>query len=215
MKGLILKDLYNIAHNSKSMFFILFVFAFAFIPSSGVQSYIFMCAILCSMMIVTTFTFDDKSDWARYAMVMPISKGDLVAGKFIVMAVFSAAGAVLGLVIGSIGGIITKNITLTPASVCELLFMTLVALVFAIVFGSMSIPLVFRFGAEKGRILLLVSFFIPAALFVGAYKLLVMLGVVFTERLMLALLCCSPAVALAWSYVMYKISCGVFSKKEL
>ena len=215
MKGLILKDLYNIAHNSKSMLFILVVFALAFIPSSGAQSYIFMSAVLCSMMIVTTFTFDDKSDWARYAMIMPVSKEDLVAGKFAVMAVFSAAGAVLGLVIGLLGGLITKNITLTLSSICELLFMALAALVFAVIFGSMSIPLVFRFGVEKGRILLLVSLMLPAALFVGAYKLLVLLGVVFTERLVLVLMCCSPAIAIVWSYIMYKISCGIFSKKEL
>ena len=215
MKGLILKDLYNIIHNSKSMFFILIVFAFAFIPSSGAQSYIFTCAILCSMMIVTTFTFDDKSDWTRYAMIMPVSKEDLVAGKFVVMAVFSAAGAVLGLLIGLAGGVIAKKITLTPASVSELLLMALVALVFAVIFGSMSIPLVFRFGAEKGRMLLLISLLFPAAIFVGAYKLLVMLGVVFTERFVLELMCCSPVIAFIWSYVMYKISCSIFSKKEL
>lgn len=36
MKSLILKDLYNIGHNTKSMLFILAVFAVAFIPTSGV-----------------------------------------------------------------------------------------------------------------------------------------------------------------------------------
>lgn len=56
MKSLILKDLYNIGHNTKSMLFILLVFAVAFIPTSGVGTYIFICGILCSMMIVTTFS---------------------------------------------------------------------------------------------------------------------------------------------------------------
>lgn len=74
MKSLILKDLYNIGHNAKSMLFILVIFAVAFIPTSGVEGYIFMCAILCSMMIVTTFSFDDTSKWTRYAMITPISK---------------------------------------------------------------------------------------------------------------------------------------------
>ena len=52
MKSLVLKDLFNIGHNAKSMLFILVVFAVAFIPFSGVEGYIFVCAILCSMMIV-------------------------------------------------------------------------------------------------------------------------------------------------------------------
>lgn len=61
MRSLILKDLYNIGHNAKSMLFVLVVFAAALIPTSGVELYIFVCAILCSMMIVTTFIFDDNS----------------------------------------------------------------------------------------------------------------------------------------------------------
>ena len=60
MKSLVLKDLFNIGHNAKSMLFILVVFAVALIPFSGVEGYIFVCAILCSMMIVTTFSFDDQ-----------------------------------------------------------------------------------------------------------------------------------------------------------
>jgi len=52
MKSLVLKDLFNIGHNAKSMLFILVVFAVALIPFSGVEGYIFVCAILCSMMIV-------------------------------------------------------------------------------------------------------------------------------------------------------------------
>ena len=68
MKSLVLKDLFNIGHNAKSMLFILVVFAVALIPFSGVEGYIFVCAILCSMMIVTTFSFDDSSKWTRYAM---------------------------------------------------------------------------------------------------------------------------------------------------
>lgn len=62
MKSLVLKDLFNIGHNAKSMLFILVVFAVALIPFSGVEGYIFVCAILCSMMIVTTFSYDTEHD---------------------------------------------------------------------------------------------------------------------------------------------------------
>ena len=110
MKSLVLKDLFNIGHNAKSMLFILVVFAVALIPFSGVEGYIFVCAILCSMMIVTTFSFDDSSKWTRYAMIMPVSKKELVAGKFMVLAIFCAIGSLLGLIIGFIGGLILSLI---------------------------------------------------------------------------------------------------------
>ena len=138
MKSLILKDLYNIGHNTKSMLFILAVFAVAFIPTSGVGAYIFICGILCSMMIVTTFSFDDNSKWARYAMIMPISKRDLVIGKFIVLAIFCAIGSVFGLAVGLVGGGIAGKITFSPAAIVELLFLTLAATVISLIFGSMS-----------------------------------------------------------------------------
>ncbi len=172
MKSLVLKDLFNIGHNAKSMLFILVVFAVALIPFSGVEGYIFVCAILCSMMIVTTFSFDDSSKWTRYAMIMPVSKKELVAGKFMVLAIFCAIGSLFGLIIGFIGGLITHKIVLDIVGIGELLFLTLGAWVISLIFGSMSIPLVFKFGAEKGRVLLLVSFLIPAGICFGIYQLL-------------------------------------------
>ncbi len=215
MKSLIIKDLYNIGHNAKSMFFILLVFAFALIPFSGVEGYIFACAILCSMMIVTTFSFDDNSNWNRYAMIMPVSKSNLVAGKFITLLIFSAIGTICGLIIGTVGGLITGKIVFQPEGIFELLFLALAALVAAMIFGGMSIPLVFQFGAEKGRMLILVSFLVPSAICFGVYQLLVLLGIEMTDQLVFVFVCCSPVIALAWDYVMYKISCGIFSKMEL
>lgn len=197
MKSLILKDLFNIGHNAKSMLFILVVFAVALIPFSDVEGYIFVCAILCSMMIVTTFSFDDNSKWTRYAMIMPVSKKELVVGKFVVLAIFCAVGSLFGLVIGSISGFAMRKITFDFAGIGELLFLALAAWVISLIFGSMSIPLVFKFGAEKGRVLLLVSFLIPAGICFGIYQLLTILGVELTDQLVFILLCCSPLLALA------------------
>lgn len=215
MKSLVLKDLLNIGHNAKSMLFILLVFAIALIPFSGVEGYIFVCAILCSMMIVTTFSFDDNSKWTRYAMIMPVSKKESVGGKFIALAIFCAVGSLFGLVVGSIGGLISNKITLDLIGIGELLFLTLISWVIALIFGSMSIPLVFKFGAERGRVLLLVSFLIPAGICFGLYQLLATLGVALTDQLVFILLCCSPLLALAWCYVMYQISYRIFAKQEI
>ncbi len=215
MKSFILKDLYNISRNARSMLFILVVFAVFLVPASGVADYIFVCAILCSMMIVTTFSFDDSSKWTQYAMIMPVSRKDLVAGKFVVLAIFCAVGNVLGLALGTVSGLITNKITFAPAKVGELLVFTLTAGAVSLVFGGMSIPLVLRFGAEKGRVLMLVSFLIPSAICFGVYRLLVMAGVELTDRLISVLLCCSPVIALIWCYGMYRISCLIFSKQEL
>ncbi|WP_024347118.1 ABC-2 transporter permease [Lacrimispora indolis] len=216
MKSLVLKDLYNMGHNAKSMLFSQLILAFALIPSVGVESYIITSGILFSMMIITTFSFDDHSKWLKYAMVMPVTKKDVVVGKFVVLLIFSAIGAVFGLVIGSIGGLLIHQVILnSPSNVLTLLLTSGASLVIAEIMGSMSIPLLFKFGAEKARILLFVSCTIPAAICFGFYKLLTLLGVSFTGRSIFILLCLSPILVLVWNLVMYQISYGLFAKKEL
>ncbi len=217
MKSLILKDFYNISHNAKSMFLILLVFAVAFLPTSGVQGYIFTCAILCSMMIVTTFSFDEHSNWPLYAMVMPVSKKDIVAGKYFVLFAFSLIGIIFGLVVGTAGNVIAESFSRPPEEIASIspLLSALLALSFSTVFGSISIPLAIRFGTEKGRILVLASFLIPAGICYATYRLLTALGINITEDFITALLYASPIPALLWNYIMYKLSCALFLKKEL
>lgn len=215
MKSLIIKDLYNIGHNMKSLIFMLAVFAVIFVPSFGPDGYLMMSVFMCAMMEVTTFAFDENSNWARYALIMPLTKKSLVAGKFVVLAIFCAFGSLVGLVVGAVGGLITGAVSLSLAGMGELLLMALTGWSFGMVFGGIVIPLLFKFGAEKGRMLMMVSVMIPAALYFGVYWLLKQLGVEVSDQLVFVLLCCSPVLALAWSYGMYRLSCGIFEKKEL
>lgn len=212
MKGLIMKDLYNISHNSKSMLFVLVVFAVAFIPTSGLEGYNVACAFMFASMIVTTFSFDNFSNWAQYAMIMPVSRKELVAGKYAVLGIFCVIGSLFGLIISSIGRLV---IGFGHAEIAELLLVALTALVISLISGGMSIPLVFKFGAEKARMLLVASVFIPAAVCLGIYQLVVKLGIDIPEQLVVILLCCSPIIALIWCYGMYRISCRIFEKQEL
>lgn len=214
MKSLIIKDLYNIGHNVKSMILIVLFFAVMFIPSSQVGSYIAICCVLCTTMVITTFSFDDFSGWDRYAMIMPVTKKELVAGKFVVLLIFSGIGCLSSLVLGTVGSLIFHKIGFDWESISGILVMALGSFAIAVVLGSISLPLVFKFGAEKARMLLMVSFVIPFLIFFGIYKFLQLLGVTVTESTVQFLLYLSPVIALVWTYVMYKISYRIFAQKE-
>lgn len=214
MKSLILKDLYNIGHNAKSMLLILLVFAIGLIMVSGVESYIISSGVLCSMMIVTTFTFDDHCKWSKYALVMPICKKDIVKAKFIVLIIFCIAGICVGTIFGVAGGVAMHKMALSMEGIVTMLFMGFVGLIVSVIFGSMSIPLVFKYGAEKGRMLLLISFAVPLGICFMVYEILMMLGVKITDQLIFTILCASPLIAAIWIYTMYRISCRIFYKQE-
>lgn len=214
MKSLILKDLLNIGHNAKSMFFMLLVFACITIPQGGAETCIVASGILCSMMVITTFSFDEQSKWTKYAMIMPVSKKDYVISKFIVLAIFSLVGVLVGTVLGTIGGLLLHKIN-SVTSFLMSLGATAIGFIIADIFGSVSIPLLFKFGAEKARMMTLIAFVVPVIVCYGAYQLLIALGVSFTTKLIVILLCASPVITAVWNYVMYKISYWIFDNKEL
>ena len=214
MKSLVLKDLYNIGHNAKSLVFMLIVLTVAIVPTSGVGGYLVMCTILCSMMTVTTFTFDDMASWTPYALVMPVTRKAVVLAKYVVLAVFSTAGVAFGLVTGGIMGAVMGAYTSGVSAIAELAVTALVGWAVSFGTGSMTIPLVFRFGAERARILLILSYLIPGALFAAVYGLMEMTGLSLSHGMLTALLCASPLAALAWGGVMYQIACGIFARKE-
>lgn len=214
MKSLVLKDLYNIGHNAKSLVFMLIVLTVAIVPTSGVGGYLVMCTILCSMMTITTFTFDDMAGWTPYALVMPVTRKAVVLAKYVVLAVFSTAGVAFGLVTGGIMGAVMGAYTSGVSAIAELAVTALVGWAVSFGTGSMTIPLVFRFGAERARILLILSYLIPGALFAAVYGLMEMTGLSLSHGMLTALLCASPLAALAWGGVMYQIACGIFARKE-
>lgn len=215
MKSLILKDLYNVGHNMKSLVLSFAIMAVAFIPTSNLVGFIVMCAVVCGMWISTTFAFDDYSKWTRYAMIMPVSRKDLVVGKFIVLVIFCAGGNLFGLAISSIAALAMGNITFGLTGIAELLLGSMAALDISLMIGGMSIPLMFKFGAEKARMLLMVSMLIPVAVCFGAYRLFGLYLGGLSDQLVIILVCCSPIFALIWCYVMYQISYRIFVKKEL
>lgn len=213
MKSMVLKDIYNIGHNARSMVLVLAVIAAAFIPSSGAAAFVYIGAIMCSMMVITTFAFDDNSNWNRYAAVMPISRNKIVLAKFIVLLIFSAAGAAGGTVIAVIGDMILGGGGLPHGG--DILCSAPAAAVIAVFFGSISIPLAFRFGAEKSRVLIFAAYLVPTGILFGIYKLLSMAGVEFTDKTILIILAISPVAVFLWSAGMYGISRRIFDRAEL
>ena len=213
MKSVVLKDLYNKRGNGKSVLISFLILAVA-MASTGV-GVLYSGAILCSSLIVSTFAYDDRCDWAKYAVVMPISRNELVAGKYAMLTLLVVGGMAVSFLASLVSNAITGQIPLNQSGLQELLISTLAALVFALVYGSIAIPLLLRFGAEQGRILLLVALLVPAAVCFAVYQIGKWLGIVLTDQGVVLLVCGVAVAALVWMAVSYRISCGIFAKQEL
>lgn len=216
MKSLVLKDLYNIKHNSKSMLIMLLFFTILMVAQNTLDGLSVMTCILCTIMVITTFSFDEYSKWVKYAMILPISKKDYVLSKFVVLIIFSLIGAGAGIVLEIADGLVFHKFpAFGIATIIDLLSTTLIGLAIAVFLGSLTIPLLFKYGAEKARIMTIVCFAVPVAVFVGILKLLNYMGIQITEHTLTVILYFSPAAALIVVFLMFRISFHIFSKKEL
>lgn len=213
MKSLVLKDLYNIKCNAKSVLVSFLILAVA-MASTGV-GVLYAGAVLCSSLIISTFAYDDRCDWTKYAMVMPVSRKELVAGKYVMLILLVVGGIVLGFLASLVSNAITGQIPLNLSGIQELLVSAAASLVFALVYGSVAIPLILRFGAEQGRVLLVAALLVPAAVCFVTYQVGKWLGIVLTDQGVALLVCGVAVAALVWLAVSYRISCGIFAKQEL
>ncbi len=213
MKSLILKDLYVLSHGAKSLIFVLLFMAAFMVPAANAEGYIFTAVFVCSMQVISTFSYDEACKWNRYAMVMPISRKGYVAAKFMMLFICVLVGAVLGVIFGTVAGVISGKMTLTVLSVINLLSVAGIMSVLSLVVGALTITLVIKFGAEKGRMMMLLSIIIPVGVgYVGS--LLLSRFEVSADAIINVALYGAPLFFLAWLVVLYVISCRIFEKKE-
>lgn len=213
MKALILKDLYNLKKYIKSMIVMIIIFTFVFIKAGSVDGLVTMASILFGMMIMNTFTFDDVCNWERYCLTTPIRKRDIILSKFIVLFILSFIGILVGF-IATIYGSICMERVMNKEFFGTMGLLVIVGFSISEIFGSTIMPIIYKFGVEKARNFLIVTYLIPTGITLGIYKLLLTLGVIFTEKIIFIIMMTSPIIALLWNVIMYIISLKFFEKKE-
>ncbi|MCH5285915.1 MAG: ABC-2 transporter permease [Christensenellaceae bacterium] len=147
MKALLIKDLMTLSKTIRFLLF--FMLIFACIPGLNMGTFVM---VYCAMLPVTAVAYDERSKWDAYAAMMPYQPRQIVLSKYVLGYVAVALAMVLSMLaraaIGVFGG--------ESLQAQDYLLMLLYAMV-TTVFMAVTLPLIFRFGAEKGRLVLLVG----------------------------------------------------------
>ena len=154
MRALIMKDAYVLWKQMR--IFVLILLAMSL--TGGAFNSVFI-VVWCSMLPYTAMAYDERSHWDQLAAMMPYSRRDLVLSKYVLGWVCMAVCAVTILAIQAAATLIGRG---NPDA-----SMVLTSLFTGILSLDLTLPAVFHFGVERGRMVFMLVIF-AAAIMGGA-----------------------------------------------
>ena len=154
MKGLLMKDLLNLKQIVRVWALLLALFI---VIGFAQQSPVYISSMLTVMVLllpVNALAYDENCKWDAYALTMPVTRRDLALSKYLLALVGAGAMALLSAVCALMMGA-------TPDEVFSTIGLLLAA---GLCMISIMLPLLFRFGVQKGRMVMIVVVLLPVAL---------------------------------------------------
>ncbi len=142
MKALLLKDVYVLYKQLRYLLVTLLLFCTLPTLSATAFSMIFVV-----MLPVTTLGYDERSKWEQLAMMMPYTTRQLVLSKYILGYLGAGVVTVISLLSDSVSCLLEGQ----PLTVDVLQTLVIFPCIGLLLF-SLNLPLMFRYGTEKGRI---------------------------------------------------------------
>ncbi len=215
MIGLILKDVFNLKKYVKQISLSVVIFGLFAFQLKNPAYLIGMISMMCSMLVITSMSYDESTKWDKYALTMPLLKKDIVLSKYILLVFMVFTGTVLS---GIISMIMSEIMQLQePKDI--LLICGTVALIMLLIF-SVLMPLLLKYGVEKARILIFAIVGLPALIGTAFVKLIQILNIpkpdeAQLEKLFEVLPYAFPVFVLIVLFLSYNLSVRIYSNKEM
>ncbi len=217
MRGLLRKDFYYMKDYRK-VILIVVIFCGVFMATMGEASVAFgmgYATLLMSMAVLNTMSYDEENRGMSFLMALPVSRTDYVKEKYMFGFLMGFCGWILG-ILWMIGGSLFHSEN--PFQL-ENLWISLVFLGFLFLSQAVMIPIQLKFGAEKGRMIVIL---VMMLLIVGGVKIVDIMmesDILTMERIQLLLEnaflpVILAAVILAVYAASFLISVHIMKKKE-
>ena len=153
MSALLLKDYYVIFRQMR--IFLLLILVFSCIPGTFYSTF---AVVYASMLPYTALAYDERSKWDQMAAMMPYSARDVVLSKYVFGWISVAIAAVGTFVLQTILSFVWLSDVTGPS-----IPVILLSVCVAVCILDITLPLMFRFGVEKGRLLMFFIIFLVCA----------------------------------------------------
>ncbi len=209
MIGLIKKDFLLIKANLKQMIIIFVIYLL--LTFQGTFDVTFVVPLIGIMLFITTFSYDDFNNWNPYAITLPKGRKNIVRAKYISSIILTIILSILSLTL-AVAISYTKTNSINIEAILSSLMGTLLSSVIII---SLLYPIIFKFGATNGRIILFIVVFSIAgigAIITQFVDLTFILNMI--NKLDNYVLIAIPIISIIMLSISYLISNKIYKNKE-
>ena len=197
----------------KAKMFLILVVLYLLLSVFNQSFFMAFCLVFAGMLPVTLMAYDEKSKWDRMARVLPLSPGQIVMSRYLFGMLSVLVMTVLYLVTTAAYQLVAGRLHMA-----DQLFSLLMIDAGVFLMQAIYLPLLFRFGVEKGRLSTILSLAAVGAI-VGLGNAMVgdagptVLTRLFAHPGLTAVL--GLAVALAIWALSYLLSVRIYRKQEV
>lgn len=211
MNGLIVKDFIVLKHNIK--FYLMLTILYAIIGMfSDLSSFVLgLVAVLGISFILGSFGYDEEAKWDQYALSLAVTRREMVRAKYLVAFLLTGITVVISFVLTLISQLIHGNL-----DIMQLLLYLGVFFAVMLLMTALILPCIYRFGAEKGRAVMILCILAVAglvALFLWAGEQTPLFSILLASPLLSVLLI--ACVLLFFLYLSYHVSLKIYLKKDM
>lgn len=211
MTGLVKKDLYLSLSMLKS--YVLVAAVFAALTLTGIYDtsfFVTYLSVMCIMIPVNLFAYDEQARWDKYAAALPSGRAGVVGARYLFTVLVCLGSLVFALLLQLIVAIFTGA---RGQARTDLLLSGLLPAVYGCFMNAVLLPLLFKFGSQKGRIYLLLALGVGVGVIFGGLTGLKEMGISLSElTLPLFVL---PVAGLLTLIPSYFLSRRIFFHKDL
>ena len=202
MKGLILKDFLNMRKTIGFVGLLTVFYTALSIVNKSPWLLNFLTVMLAVIFPPNALAYDERAKWDVYALTRPVSRRHIVLSKYIVGLIPAALGCALSIAAQCLFSLSEP----LDAVVNSLLFFCI-----GIILLAVTLPILFKYGSEKARLVMMTAILLPmflSFLFQGSLD-------AASQTAIRALPVVIPAAAAAALALSIAVSLGIYRKKEL
>ena len=216
MKGLILKDLLTLKNQMRNIMIIIIGFIILSIIMENYFYIAFIIPFYIVMLVISTFSYDELNNANTYIVALPYNRKTIVKARYYL----SLMSIITSLLIGAILSLVTP--LLNPDMDFMSTFASSVATIIGVILViSLLMPCFYKFGVQKGRVILFI------AIMAVSFLIGIILSLFENSTLKIAeffsalentnyviLIAGTILIILLILYISYLFSCKIFKNKE-